>query len=51
VIAATDEGTLTSADLPHLAPIATFITTFDNDAEFERGIDVLVAGLGPVVDR
>jgi AcrR family transcriptional regulator len=43
----TDEGALASADLPHLAPIAAFITSFDNDAEFERGLDVIVAGLGP----
>jgi AcrR family transcriptional regulator len=41
----TEEDTLRSDDVPHLAPIATFITTFDNDAEFERGLDVLVAGL------
>jgi AcrR family transcriptional regulator len=47
VIPPTDEGALTSVDLPHLAPIARFITTFDNDAEFERGLDVLVAGLEP----
>lgn len=45
VIPPTEAGTLEAADLPHLAPIATFITTFDNDAEFERGLDVLVAGL------
>jgi AcrR family transcriptional regulator len=43
----TEAGTLTSADVPHLAPLAVFITTFDNDAEFERGLDVLVAGLEP----
>jgi AcrR family transcriptional regulator len=41
----TEAGSLEAADLPHLAPIATFITTFDNDAEFERGLDVLVTGL------
>lgn len=42
----TDAGTLVSADVPHLAPVAALITSFDNDAEFERGLDVLVAGLG-----
>ena len=47
----TEAGTLTSADVPHLAPIATFITTFDNDAEFERGLDVLVAGLETTLDH
>ncbi|MDQ1324344.1 MAG: hypothetical protein QG587_1680 [Chloroflexota bacterium] len=47
----TEAGTLTSADVPHLAPIATFITTFDNDAEFERGLDVLVAGLEATLDH
>jgi len=47
----TEAGTLTSADVPHLAPIATFITTFDNDAEFERGLDVLVAGLEVTLDH
>ena len=41
----TRAGTLTSADVPHLAPLAAFIATFDNDAEFERGLGVLVAGL------
>jgi AcrR family transcriptional regulator len=45
----TEADTLTSPDVPHLAPIATFITTFDNDAEFERGLDVLVAGLEATV--
>jgi hypothetical protein len=34
---------------PHLATLATFIATFDNDAEFERGLEVIVAGLGSVV--
>ena len=47
MIPPTEAGTLTSPDLPRLASIATFITTFDNDAEFERGLDVLVAGLEP----
>jgi AcrR family transcriptional regulator len=47
----TEAGTLTSADVPHLAPIAIFITTFDNDAEFERGLDVLVAGLEATLDH
>jgi AcrR family transcriptional regulator len=47
----TEAGALTSADVPHLAPIATFITTFDNDAEFERGLDLLVAGLEATLDR
>jgi hypothetical protein len=32
-----------------LATIATFIATFDNDAEFECGLEVIVAGLGPAV--
>lgn len=45
VIPPTQADALAAADLPHLAPIATFITTFDNDAEFERGLDVLVTGL------
>lgn len=45
VIPPTEVGALAATDLPHLAPIATFITTFDTDAEFERGLDVLVAGL------
>lgn len=47
IIPPTEADELAAADLPHLAPIATFITTFDNDAEFERGIDVLAAGLEP----
>lgn len=51
MIPPTEAGTLAEAGLPHLAPIATFITTFDNDAEFERGLDVLVAGLAATADR
>jgi AcrR family transcriptional regulator len=47
MIPPTEAGTLTSPDLPRLASIADFITTFDNDAEFERGLDALVAGLQP----
>jgi AcrR family transcriptional regulator len=43
----TEVGTLISPDLPHLASIATLIMMFDNDAEFERGLDVLVGGLEP----
>ncbi len=46
IIPPTEAGRLTATDLPNLAPIAGFITTFDNDAEFERGLDVLVSGLG-----
>ncbi len=45
-IAATEPGLLMTA--PHLATLATFIATFDNDAEFERGLEVIVAGLGSV---
>lgn len=51
VIPPTEADTLEAADLPHLAPIARFITTFDNDAEFERGLDVLVAGLSAAANR
>ena len=47
IIPPTEAETLTSADVPHLAPLATFITTFDNETEFERGLDVLGAGLEP----
>ena len=46
-IAATEPGLLMTA--PHLATLATFIAAFDNDAEFERGLEVIVAGLGTVV--
>jgi AcrR family transcriptional regulator len=46
-IAATEPELLMTA--PHLATLATFIATFDNDAEFERGLEVIVTGLGSVV--
>ena len=46
-IAATEPGLLMTA--PHLATLANFIATFDNDAEFERGLEVIVTGLGSVV--
>ena len=42
-IPATEPGVLMS--VPRLATLATFIATFDNDAEFERGLEVIVAGL------
>jgi len=45
LIPPTDGGTLAASDLPHLAPLAGVIAAFDNDAEFERGLDALVAGL------
>lgn len=50
MIPPTEIGALEAADLPHLAPIATFITSFDRDAEFERGLDVIVAGLAATAD-
>ena len=44
-IPATEPGVLMSVGVPRLATLATFIATFDNDAEFDRGLDVIVSGL------
>ncbi len=45
IIPATEPGALTSVAIPRLTTLAPFIATFDDDAEFERGLEVIVAGL------
>jgi len=49
IIPPTEATILAAAGLPQLASIATFVIAFDNDAEFERGLDALVAGLDALV--